>query len=72
MRRSVTAGLAGLLLLGAPLARAELVDRIAAVVNTEVSTLRESEVRTKPNTITLRCGSQRQVPPAHGRRTPRA
>ncbi|HZX42306.1 MAG TPA: peptidylprolyl isomerase [Myxococcaceae bacterium] len=48
MRRSVTAGLAGLLLLGAPLARAELVDRIAAVVNTEVITLSEVEKRAAP------------------------
>ncbi len=48
MRRSIPAGLAGLLLLGAPLARAELVDRVAAVVNTEVITLSEVEKRAAP------------------------
>ena len=48
MRRSNPAGLAGLLLLAAPLARAELVDRIAAVVNTDVITLSEVEKRAAP------------------------
>ena len=48
MRRSMSAGLTGLLLLGAPLARAELVDRVAAVVNTDVITLSEVEKRAAP------------------------
>ena len=48
MSRSLRAGLAGLLLLGAPLARAELVDRIAAVVNNDVITLSEVEKRAAP------------------------
>ena len=47
MRRSIPAGLAGLLL-AAPLARAELVDRVAAVVNTDVITLSEVEKRAAP------------------------
>ena len=48
MRRSIRAGLAGLVLLGAPLARAELVDRVAAVVNNDVITLSEVEKRAAP------------------------
>ncbi len=48
MRRSIRSGLAGLLLLGAPLARAELVDRVAAVVNNDVITLSELEKRAAP------------------------
>jgi len=48
MRRSILAGLAGLALLGAPQARAELVDRVAAVVNNDVITLSEVEKRAAP------------------------
>ncbi len=48
MSRSLRAGLAGLALLVAPLARAELVDRIAAVVNTDIITLSELEKRAAP------------------------
>ncbi|HVP62456.1 MAG TPA: peptidylprolyl isomerase [Myxococcaceae bacterium] len=48
MRRSFRAGLTGLLMLGAPLARAELVDRVAAVVNNDVVTLSEVEKRAAP------------------------
>jgi len=48
MRRTIMAGLAGLAVLGAPRARAELVDRVAAVVNTEVITLSEVERRAAP------------------------
>jgi peptidyl-prolyl cis-trans isomerase SurA len=42
------AGLAGLALLGAPRVRAELVDRVAAVVNNDVITLSEVEKRAAP------------------------
>ena len=48
MRRSIMAGLTGLALLGAPRARAELVDRVAAVVNNDVITLSEVEKRAAP------------------------
>ncbi len=49
MSRSLRAGLAGLvLLLIPPLARAELVDRIAAVVNNDVIALSEVERRAAP------------------------
>ncbi|HET6982213.1 MAG TPA: peptidylprolyl isomerase, partial [Myxococcaceae bacterium] len=48
MRRSIPAAVAGLLMLGAPLARAELVDRVAAIVNTDVITLSEVEKRAAP------------------------
>jgi peptidyl-prolyl cis-trans isomerase SurA len=48
MRRSIPAAVAGLLILGAPLARAELVDRVAAIVNTDVITLSEVEKRAAP------------------------
>lgn len=49
MRRSIRAGLTGLVLLGTPLARAELVDRVAAVVNNEVISLSEVEKRAAPD-----------------------
>ena len=45
MRRSILAGVAGLALLAAPRVRAELVDRVAAVVNNDVITLSEVEKR---------------------------
>jgi peptidyl-prolyl cis-trans isomerase SurA len=48
MRRSILAGLAGLAFLAAPRARAELVDRVAAVVNNDVITLSEVEKRAGP------------------------
>jgi peptidyl-prolyl cis-trans isomerase SurA len=48
MSRSIPAAVAGLLVLGAPLARAELVDRVAAIVNTDVITLSEVEKRAAP------------------------
>ncbi|HZJ52664.1 MAG TPA: peptidylprolyl isomerase [Myxococcaceae bacterium] len=48
MRRSIPTGLAGLVLLGGLVARAELVDRVAAVVNHEVITLSEVEKRAGP------------------------
>jgi len=48
MRRSIPAAVAGLLILGAPLARAELVDRVAAIVNTDVISLSEVEKRAAP------------------------
>ena len=48
MRRFIMAGLAALVLLGAPRARAELVDRVAAVVNNDVITLSEVEKRAAP------------------------
>lgn len=48
MRRLVPAGLAGLLCLISPLARAELVDRVAAVVNNDIITLSELEKRAAP------------------------
>ncbi|HUM11467.1 MAG TPA: peptidylprolyl isomerase [Myxococcaceae bacterium] len=48
MRRSIRSALAGLLLLVAPLVRAELVDRVAAVVNNDVITLSEVEKRAGP------------------------
>ena len=49
MRRAIRAGLTGLVLLGTPLARAELVDRVAAVVNNEVISLSEVEKRAAPD-----------------------
>jgi peptidyl-prolyl cis-trans isomerase SurA len=48
MRRSIPVAVAGLLILGAPLARAELVDRVAAIVNNDVITLSEVEKRAAP------------------------
>jgi len=48
MRRSILAGLAGLAFLAAPRARAELVDRVAAIVNNDVITLSEVEKRAGP------------------------
>jgi len=48
MRRSIPAAVAGLLMLGAPLARAELVDRVAAIVNNDVIALSEVEKRAAP------------------------
>jgi len=48
MRRTILAGLAGLAFLAAPRARAELVDRVAAVVNNDVITLSEVEKRAGP------------------------
>ena len=48
MRRFIMAGLAALVLLGASRARAELVDRVAAVVNNDVITLSEVEKRAAP------------------------
>ena len=48
MSRSVRTGLAGALILTATLARAELVDRIAAVVNNDIITLSEVEKRAAP------------------------
>jgi len=48
MRRSILAGVAGLALLAAPRVRAELVDRVAAVVNNDVITLSEVEKRAAP------------------------
>ena len=48
MIRSIRAGLAGILLLAAPRARAELVDRVAAVVNNDIISLSEVEKRAAP------------------------
>lgn len=48
MRRSILAGLAGLAFLAAPRTRAELVDRVAAIVNNDVITLSEVEKRAGP------------------------
>jgi len=48
MRRSRQAGLAGALLLLPILAHAELVDRVAAVVNSDIITLSELQKRTAP------------------------
>jgi peptidyl-prolyl cis-trans isomerase SurA len=48
MSRSIRAGLTGALLLTATLARAELVDRVAAVVNNDIITLSEVEKRAAP------------------------
>ena len=48
MRRSIRTGLAALVLLAGLVARAELVDRVAAVVNNEVITLSEVERRAAP------------------------
>jgi len=53
MRRFIMAGLAALVLLGAPRARAELVDRVAAVVNNDVITLSEVEKRAAPELARL-------------------
>ena len=53
MRRSIMAGLTGLALLGAPRARAEQVDRVAAVVNNDVITLSEVEKRAAPELARL-------------------
>ena len=58
MRRSILAGLAGLALLGAPQARAELVDRVAAVVNNDVITLSEVEKRAAARAGTGRSGDR--------------
>jgi len=48
MIRSIRAGLAGILMLAAPSARAELVDRVAAVVNNDIISLSEVEKRAAP------------------------
>ena len=48
MTRSIRAGLAGILVLAAPRARAELVDRVAAVVNNDIISLSEVEKRAAP------------------------
>ena len=48
MNRHLRSALAGLVFLSAPLARAELVDRVAAVVNNEIITLSELEKRAAP------------------------
>jgi len=48
MSRTVRTGLAGAVILTAALARAELVDRVAAVVNNEIITLSEVEKRAAP------------------------
>ncbi len=48
MTRFIRAGLAGILVLAAPRARAELVDRVAAVVNNDIITLSEVEKRAAP------------------------
>ena len=48
MRRFIMALLAGLAVLAAPRARAELVDRVAAIVNDDVITLSEVEKRAAP------------------------
>ena len=48
MSRSIRTGLAGALILTATVARAELVDRVAAVVNNEIITLSEVEKRAAP------------------------
>jgi peptidyl-prolyl cis-trans isomerase SurA len=48
MRRSILTGLAALAFLAGPRARAELVDRVAAIVNNDVITLSEVEKRAGP------------------------
>ncbi len=48
MRGFIRTGLAALVLLAGPVAKAELVDRVAAVVNNEVITLSEVEKRAAP------------------------
>src|SRR6185295_17906834 len=47
-RRSILTGLAALAFLAGPRARAELVDRVAAIVNNDVITLSEVEKRAGP------------------------
>ena len=74
MRRSIPAAVAGLLMLGAPLAHAELVDRVAAIVNTDVITLSEVEKRAAPELARVdqeTTGPERAQKRAQAMRTPR-